>query len=106
MNWYYLFIMLHKFVFGARWIGWIKACVTSHSISILVNGSPTGEFNPQKRLRQGDPLSPFLFNVVAKGLNILLSRAKELGLIRGATIVQTPHFLPTLRLKHHRLCTQ
>ncbi|CAL5380958.1 unnamed protein product [Camellia sinensis] len=86
VNWEYLFDMLQKFGFGARWIGWVKACVTSHSISVLVNGSPTAEFNPQKGLRQGDPLSPFLFNIVAEGLNVLLSRAKEIGLVRGATV--------------------
>ncbi|XP_028058131.1 uncharacterized protein LOC114262002 [Camellia sinensis] len=39
-----------------------------------------------KGLRQGDPLSPFLFNIVAESLNLLMSRAKEVGLIRGASI--------------------
>ena len=78
--------MLDKFGFGSRWIRWIKECVESARISILVNGSPTTEFRPQKGLRQGDPLSPFLFNVVAEGLNLLLKRAKELRIIKGVEV--------------------
>lgn len=78
--------MLSKFGFGTRWVRWMKACVPSAKISVLVNGSPTPEFCPQRGLRQGDPLSPFLFNIVTEGLNILLSRAKELDIIKGAEV--------------------
>lgn len=60
--------------------------MSSVKISILVNESPTSEFCPQRGLRQGDPLLPFLLNIVAEGLNILLSRAKELGFIKGAVV--------------------
>ncbi|XP_028055715.1 uncharacterized protein LOC114259878 [Camellia sinensis] len=55
-------------------------------ISILVNGSPISEFIPVRGLRQGDPLSPFLFNIVAEGLNILLLRAPQRGLIKGVVV--------------------
>ncbi|XP_028115366.1 uncharacterized protein LOC114313201 [Camellia sinensis] len=55
-------------------------------ISILVNGSLAEEFSPQKGLRQCDPLSPFSFNIAAEGLNILLTRAKDLGLVKGTRI--------------------
>lgn len=51
-----------------------------------MNGSPSEEFCPRRGLRQGDPLSPLLFNVVAEGLNILLKRAKELGIINGVEV--------------------
>lgn len=86
VNWAFLFSMLSNFGFGNKWIKWIKACVSSAKISVLVNGSPTPEFHPQRGLRQGDPLSPFLFNIVAEALNILLSKAKELGLLKGAQV--------------------
>lgn len=86
VNWGFLVSMLSNFGFGAKWVSWIKECVTSANISIFVNSSPTSEFRPQRGLRQGDPLSPFLFNIVAEGLNILLSRAKQLGLIKGALV--------------------
>lgn len=78
--------MLSSFGFGHKWISWIKECVTYVKLSILVNGSPIEEFCPQRRLRQGNPLSPFLLNIVAKGLNILLSRALHMGLIKGVKV--------------------
>ncbi|XP_028086008.1 uncharacterized protein LOC114286986 [Camellia sinensis] len=77
--------MLSNFGFGDKWVKWIHTCISSARISVLVNGSPTPKFCPQKGLRQGDPLY-FLFNVVAEGLNLLLVRAKELGLVKGAII--------------------
>lgn len=83
LNWEFLFSMLSSFGFGSKWISWMKKCLSSARISILVNGSPTKEFSPQKGLRQGDPLSPFLFDLAAEGLNILLIRARELGLLKG-----------------------
>ncbi|XP_028061495.1 uncharacterized protein LOC114264963 [Camellia sinensis] len=67
-------------------MSWMKECVASARVSVLVNGSPTPEFCPQRGLRQRDPLSPFMFIIVAEALNILLARAKSLGLIRGAFV--------------------
>ena len=68
--------------FSPKWIKWIEECVKSASISVLVNGSPTAEFLPQRGLRQGDPLTPFLFNIVAEGLNGLMRRAVEENLYK------------------------
>ena len=65
----------------------MKTCVSTARISILVNGSPTEEFSPQWGLRQDDPLSPFLFNIVAEGLNILLVRALNLGSLKGVSLI-------------------
>ncbi|XP_028095305.1 uncharacterized protein LOC114295281 [Camellia sinensis] len=86
INWEFLFSMLASFGFGSKWIKWMQECVSSAKISILVNGSPASEFSPQRGLRQGDPLSPFLFNIVAEGLNILMTRARLMGLIKGAVV--------------------
>ncbi|XP_028115550.1 uncharacterized protein LOC114313361 [Camellia sinensis] len=86
VNWNYLFQMLSNFGFSAKWVNWICSCLSLAKISMLVNGSPTLEFFPQKGLKQSDPLSPLLFNVLAEGLNLLLARAKGLGLIKGVII--------------------
>ncbi|XP_071712402.1 uncharacterized protein [Rutidosis leptorrhynchoides] len=74
--------------FGEKWINWIEACLKSASISILVNGSPTNEFGIKRGVRQGDPLSPFLFIITAEGLNILAKSAIEKGIFRGIEVCE------------------
>ena len=69
--------------FCSKWIQWIEGCIKSTSISVLVNGSPTSEFLPQKGLRQGDPLAPLLFNIVVEALNGMMSQAMGKNLFRG-----------------------
>ena len=49
--------------------------MSSATISILINGSPTREFVPKRGLRQGDPLAPFLFDIIAEGLTGLMRTA-------------------------------
>ena len=75
VSWHFLFYMMRRMGFHEKWIGWIKGCLSSTSISILVNGSPTSEFKPQRGLRQGDPLAPFLFDLVAEGLTGMMRAA-------------------------------
>ncbi|GKV25422.1 hypothetical protein SLEP1_g34864 [Rubroshorea leprosula] len=88
VDWDYLDSMQSSLGFGDKWRGWIKECLTSASISILVNGSPTQEFKMQKRLRQGDPLSPYLFLIVAEGLHALVHEAEKKNLLTGIVVVR------------------
>ncbi|XP_028084604.1 uncharacterized protein LOC114285700 [Camellia sinensis] len=86
LNWEFLWPMMNNLGFGEKWLVWMRNCISSVRVSVLVNGSPTEEFQPQKGLRQGDPLSPFLFIIAAEALNLLLARAVEKGLFRGASV--------------------
>ena len=72
---------MKKMRFGSRWIGWIRWCISTARFSILKNGYPSGFFQSSKGLRQGDPLSPYLFILAMETLFCLLSRVNEGGFI-------------------------
>lgn len=57
--------------------------LSSTTVSILVNDSPTKEFKIERGLRQGDPLSPFLFLLVAEALQISILEACNKNLFKG-----------------------
>jgi hypothetical protein len=61
-------------------------------MSVLVNGSPTGDFNMGKGLRQGDPLSPFLFLIVVEGLTGLMCKAVEGNIFPGFKVSDNTSF--------------
>ncbi|XP_071688945.1 uncharacterized protein [Rutidosis leptorrhynchoides] len=84
--------------FGEKWRKWILACLKSASISILVNGSLTREFAIGRGVRQGDPLSPFLFILAAEGLKILTKAAVERGLFNGVEIGRDKIILSHLQI--------
>ncbi|GMI70240.1 hypothetical protein HRI_000693300 [Hibiscus trionum] len=72
--------------FGERWIRWISKCITSASISVLVNGSLTPCFDLARGLRQGCSLSPLLFNIVVEALHLMIEKACEVGLFCGFSV--------------------
>jgi len=75
VSWEFLFYMMGRIGFCGKWVQWIRACLESTTVSVLVNGSPTKEFKPIRGLRQGDPMAPFLFLIVAQGLSGLVKQA-------------------------------
>jgi hypothetical protein len=69
--------------FSSKWCNWINQIITKGSVGIKANADIGSYFQTKKGLKQGDPLSPVLFNIVADMLAILISRAKEDGQITG-----------------------
>jgi len=86
VRWDFLYDMLHKMGFHTVWISGIRGCLESATVSVLVNGSPTEEFKPSRGLRQGDPLAPFLFIVVAEGLAGLVRQVLKVNMLTGLKI--------------------
>ena len=92
--WYTLRSMeTHKFLMGSYiisnyhiWVDLIMRCVTTVTYSALVNGVPSGLITPTRGLRQGDPLSPYLFLLCAEGLSALLRKAEHEKRIQRLTI--------------------
>jgi len=66
-------------------------CISTTTASVLVNGSPTDEFKFERGLRQGDPLSPFLFLIAAEGLNVMMKALEEAGLFSGYKVGANNH---------------
>ncbi|KAJ0470321.1 putative RNA-directed DNA polymerase [Helianthus annuus] len=93
LNWKFLFRMMAKMGFPEIWISWIKGCLVSGMGSMLVNGSPTKEFKFKRGLRQGDPLSPFLFILAMEVISMFMRRATDLGLFHGCIL---PNGGPTI----------
>jgi hypothetical protein len=86
VEWDYLEAIMRKLSFAEQWISLIMVCVRTVRYSILINGSPQGLISPTRGLRQGDPLSPYLFLLCAEGLSSLLSSAEQQGVISGLPI--------------------
>ncbi|GJZ39605.1 RNA-directed DNA polymerase, eukaryota [Tanacetum coccineum] len=69
-----------------RWRSWIQGSLNSGKASVLVNGSPTSEFQFHRGLKQGDPLAPFLFILIMESLHLSFNRAVEAGIFTGLRI--------------------
>nr|GEW34298.1 RNA-directed DNA polymerase, eukaryota [Tanacetum cinerariifolium] len=83
VRWDFLDEILSKFGFGHKWRMWIQSCLTSSRGSIIINGSPTEEFQFYKGLKQGDPLSPFLFILIMESLHLSFQRVVDAGMFKG-----------------------
>lgn len=86
VRWRFLDKELEKKGFGDNWRLWMHGCLSSANYSIMSNGRPRGRFGASRGLRQGDPLSPFLFTLVADILGRLMDKALELGVVGGFLI--------------------
>lgn len=86
-KWYILEHMLEKFGFNRIWVDRVMRCVKSVSYSFVQDGV---EFDNilQRGIRQGDPISPYLYILCAEGLSSIMRRYEEVGLIHGCSITR------------------
>eukprot|EP00253_Pinus_taeda_P035654 PITA_35654 len=86
INWLYLRLLLTHLGFNYSFISWIMGCISNVSFAVLINGSASPFFKSQRGLRQGCPLSPLLFLLVAEGLSRLIHKARRSNKIKGIEV--------------------
>ena len=86
LEWEFIQLVLERLGFHHRWISWIMECVSSVTYAFLINGSPRGRVKPSRGIRQGDPLSPYIFILCSEVLSGLCNRAQEAGRLTGIRV--------------------
>lgn len=86
VEWDFLRLIMLKMEFPVCWVDRVMLCVSTVCYSFLVNGQPTHPIIPQRGLRQGDPISPYLFLLCAEGLGGLLQKAHDDGKLHGIAV--------------------
>ncbi|CAH9113463.1 unnamed protein product [Cuscuta europaea] len=88
VEWTFMKGMLHHLGFDDRCISLVMECVSSVSYSIPFDNSELGPILPTRGLRQGDPLSPYLFILIAEGLSSLLKSHEMAGRLHGVAVAR------------------
>jgi hypothetical protein len=72
-----------KMGFSHGWVNMVMRCVKSVQFSVRLNGGLSWDFNPSRGLRQGDPLSPYLFLFCVEGFSTLLKKVQHENMVKG-----------------------
>lgn len=93
VDWKFLDMMLGKMGFSNKWRSWIMTCVTLVKYNLNVNGNLSAQFNPSRGIRQDDPLSPYLFILVADVFSKLIEEAVQEKTLRA---IKMNRFCPVI----------
>lgn len=72
--------------FDLGWVDSLMKCVCTVSYSVRLNDHVGDNFHPTRGLRQGDPLSPFIFLICGEGLSSLMRLAMNGNILRGVKV--------------------
>lgn len=86
LEWSFVEGVLRKLGFANRWISLLMSYIRSVSYFIIINGLPQGNIIPSRGIRQGDPLSPYLFILCAEALSSLIQNSAREGYISGVPL--------------------
>uniref|UniRef100_A0A803NKG4 Reverse transcriptase domain-containing protein n=1 Tax=Cannabis sativa TaxID=3483 RepID=A0A803NKG4_CANSA len=86
VEWHFLCAMLSKMGFDRTWVNLIQQCLSSVRYHIVSGGLKLGPIVPSRGIRQGDPISPYLFLVCAEGLSALIRRFEERRWLHGCRV--------------------
>lgn len=87
-DWSFLMLVMRKIGFSSKWIMLINSCVTIVNCSILIKGRVSQSFQPSRGLRQGDPLSPYLYLLVSNCLSRMFGQAATSSEFKGYKIAR------------------
>ncbi|RLN35951.1 hypothetical protein C2845_PM03G26230 [Panicum miliaceum] len=88
VDWSLLEKVLLKMGFHSTWVRWVMSCVSTVRYSIRLNGVQLEPFSPTCGLRQGDPLSPYLFLFVADAISVALRKEIQEGQLEELKITR------------------
>ena len=86
VDWGFLQFMLCKMGFAEQWISWLMLCILTVEYSMLFNGTVVGLVVPGRGLRQGCPLSPYLFIVCVEELSAMIRDSEVRGALHGCSV--------------------
>ena len=86
VEWGFLEQIMKKLGFDVRWINLMMECISTPSYAVLINGEPQGFISSSRGIRQGDPLSPYIFLLCAEGFSALIRKAERDKKLSGISI--------------------
>ena len=88
IEWSFIEALLHKMGFDPHWINLMLECISSVQYKVLLNGQPRGLIIPQRGLRQGDLLSPYLFIMCTEALIMNIKKAERVKQLTGMKVAR------------------
>ena len=89
IEWDFLKVVMLRMGFAEGWVDLIMLCVSTVSYKVLRNRAEVGPIIPSRGLRQGDPLSPYLFIICAEGLSSLIRNREKAGFLHGVKVARS-----------------